>query len=725
MSSDSAILMAALEYCADGYTVIPVPYRQKAPLIKGWSERTIKDFDESEYCNQTNIGIVLGDASNGLVDIDLDCPEALAIAHRFLPSTGRIFGRKSKPKSHWLYQVENCGKSKKYEYEGTLVEYRANGAQTVFPPSTNPTGEVIQFDVKDELSLVATEELLSSAGRLAAACLLAKHWHEGQRHQPALALAGSLLNAGWTVEETKHFIASICIAAGDDDIADKMKAVDTTYQNKLEGQPIAGTPKLAELLDTKIVSKMREWLGISNELVPVRTQLPALVAVKGIEETFTDSALSDVFVSQCKEKACFCPDYNKWMVWDKKRWCIDDRRAVTLLIENLNRQAFRDFLTVARPYEIQNAAKCLHSGRINSIADLSKGKMIVQKKELDADLWLFNCNNGVLNLRTGQLLPHDPSLKLSYISPVDYDPKAQCPKFLEFLDQIMMNRKGLVDFLQRAAGYSLTGNTREHCFFILNGNGRNGKSTFVDVLRYIMGDYAGSLHSQSLLAQKYDGIPNDLAALSGRRFVCASEINENKRLDEAKIKMMTGGEPVNARFLNQEWFSYTPQFKIWLSTNVLPEINERNEGIWSRIHCIPFDRFFSPEERDMDLKEKLIAEAPGILNWMLHGCLEWQSTGLKPPAEVLASTQRYREDMDYLSAFFAEHIIIEPQGEVTKAALYEEFSKWYDSSWPGDSVMPKKNGFGRLIGKRNIEECRDTKGNKCWKGIRLKGPALH
>ncbi len=719
LNSTNPIQMGALKYHTDGYTVIPIPYGNKAPIIRGWPERTTEDFDETEYANQTNIGIVLGDASGGLVDIDLDCEEALAIADRFLPDTRMIFGRTSKPKSHWIYRVEKCVNSKKYEYEGTLVEYRANGSQTVFPPSQHPDSENIRFDVEEQPSAISNEALLSAVGKLAAACLLAKYWHEKQRHQPALALAGSLLNAGWTEEETKHFIESVCIAAGDDDISDRMKAVETTYQNKQEGKPITGTPKLAEMLDNKVVSKVREWLGISNEVVVIRPQLPTLLGETGIEEAFTDSALSDEFASQYNNTVRFCPDYNKWMIWDGKCWRIDDRRGVTLLIEGINRQKVRDFTTVARHNEIQYAAKCLHSSRIHSIADLSKGKMILQKKELDSNLWLFNCNNGVLDLRTGRLLPHDPSLKLSYISPVDYDPQAQCPKFLEFLHQIMMDRKDIVNFLQRAAGYSMTGSTGEHCFFILNGNGRNGKSTLVDVLRHIMGDYAGSLPSQSLLAQKYDGIPNDLAALSGRRFVCASEINEHKRLDEAKIKMMTGGEQITARFLNKEWFSYNPQFKIWLSTNVLPEINERNEGIWSRIHCIPFDRFFRPEERDMDLKEKLIAEAPGILSWMLHGCLEWQSTGLNPPAEVLASTKRYREDMDYLSAFFEARIVVDPQGEITKSALYEAFSNWHDSSWEGDTAAPKQNSFGRQIAKKNIEEGRDKKGNRCWKGIRL------
>lgn len=707
------ILTEAGKYHQKGFTIIPVPFGEKAPALKGWQNRTTESFNEDEFTGEMNVGIVLGEASHNIVDIDLDCEEAVRIADRILPETNMMFGRESNPRSHRIYRVNKCGKSKKYECDGTLVEYRANGSQTIFPPSTH-SGEVVRFDLSGEPATVDNDLLLLSMGRLAAASLLAQHWHESKRHAPALALAGALVNAGWEQDNVKHFIESVCIAAGDNDVDDRMKAVDTTYQNKISGQKITGLPTLADFLGERVVEKIVEWLGI-----PTIAKKPINEASKGtVEEIFTDSNLSDEFVKQHGHTIKFCPDYNKWLTWNGKHWAVDDSRKVTLLIEKMNREIVSEFIKTARSYDAQIASRYLQAGRINSIAELSKGKMILLKKELDADGWLFNCQNGVLNLQTGKLMPHAPSFNLSYISPVKYDPKAQCPKFLEFLDQIMKGRKSLVDFIQRAAGYSLTGSTREHCFFILNGNGRNGKSTLVDVLRHISGDYAGSLPSHSLLAQKYEGIPNDLASITGKRFVCASEISERKRLDEAKIKSMTGGEPVNARFLNKEWFAYTPQFKIWLSTNELPEIHERNEGIWSRIHCVPFDRYFEEEERDTELKEKLIAEADGILNWILHGCMEWQSTGLTPPQEVLNSTKSYRNDMDYMSAFIAEHVEASPETELKKADLYRCFLDWYSNAWDTSSSIPKQNSFGRELSRRGYVETRG-KGGRCWKGIKL------
>ena len=262
------------------------------------------------------------------------------------------------------------------------------------------------------------------------------------------------------------------------------------------------------------------------------------------------------------------------------------------------------------------------------------------------------------------------------LAPVEFYPEAKCPTFIGFLHRILGGDEELIGFLQRAIGYSLTGDTGEQVLFVLNGTGANGKSTLIRVLQELLGEYGQQTPMETLMVTKSTGVPNDIARLEGARFVAAVEAESGQRLAEAKLKQLTGGDRLAARFLYGEHFEFTPVCKLWLATNKLPEVRGTDEGIWRRFRVIPFNVTIPEAERDRSLPEKLRAELPGILNWALAGCLDWQRNGLCPPAKITDATKAYRDDMDGVAQFVGDCCVMDREADVTVKALYDNYVEW-------------------------------------------------
>jgi putative DNA primase/helicase len=294
-----------------------------------------------------------------------------------------------------------------------------------------------------------------------------------------------------------------------------------------------------------------------------------------------------------------------------------------------------------------HALKSESARAIHSALDLaqSEAKIVVHTDSLDTDPLLLNVNTGTIDLRTGHQHPHDRGDLITKLAPIDYDPHAKAPAWQAFLDRVLEGDQALAELLRRAVGYSLTGTTGEQVLFILHGAGANGKSTFLEILRALHGDY-GQQAPPELLVDRRNIIPNDVARLPGVRCLAAAESGEGGRLNESLVKSLTGGDTVAARFMRGEWFEFTPQFTPWLATNHKPTIRGTDEGIWRRIRLIPFNVTIPPDQRDPDLPAKLRAELPGILNWALEGCLAWQADGLTNPAAVEEATAEYRAEQD-------------------------------------------------------------------------------
>jgi len=416
---------------------------------------------------------------------------------------------------------------------------------------------------------------------------------------------------------------------------------------------------------------------------------------------------------------------DKFFIWSGSRWMIDTSNT----IYKLAKSTLRRLMTEAESLDTKEdtaledmknkfksfAVKSENDSRIRAMVNQLKSQPEIMLGECDSDLYLLNLRNGTLDLRTGKLENHNKSDYITRIIDLEYDEKADCPNWLEFLDKVFMGDRDTIDFVQRSVGYSLTGSQKEQCFYMLYGNGANGKTTFLNTIKMIMGEYSDSLKASSLMTRQFDdGARGDLAKLHGKRFVCASELNEGQYFDESLLKCLTGGESIPVRYLYAEEFNLKPMFKIWLSTNERPRIRGTDLGIWRRVRLIPFLYTFKEDERDKDFLERcILPELPGILNWAVKGCLKWQKEGINIPGKSLAETEDYRDEMDVVQRFLDETCIIGDIYTIKVGDLYQRFCTWCSKSGdrPGTSIK-----FGKKLKGKGYVQYKD-KLARYWKRI--------
>nr|MDQ2694643.1 phage/plasmid primase, P4 family [Pseudomonadota bacterium] len=356
--------------------------------------------------------------------------------------------------------------------------------------------------------------------------------------------------------------------------------------------------------------------------------------------------------------------------------------------------------------------------RIEAALSLAGSFLDIDVTALDQGKWLLNCQNGTLDLRTRKLRPHRRSDFITRCVPVAYDPSATCPTWEAFLDRIFDNRESLVRFQQKALGYSLTGDTREKCIFILYGpKGDNGKSTLLQAISTLLARYATEAAPELLMARKSERHPTEIADLHGARLVTALETGKRRSLNENLVKQMTGcGDKLKGRYMRQDFFEFYPEFKLFLATNHKPVIRGTDNAIWNRIRLIPFEVSIPKAEQDKNLPAKLQAELPGILNWAVEGCRLWLAEGMEPPEEVENATTGYREEMDVLAGFLADHCFIGEKATASAKDLYETYCKWCETN---GEVPETQRSFGMSLTERGFERYRNNGMN--WKGIGLKG----
>jgi len=303
---------------------------------------------------------------------------------------------------------------------------------------------------------------------------------------------------------------------------------------------------------------------------------------------------------------------------------------------------------------------------------------------------------------------------ITKMAPVEYIPSAKCPLWLSFLDRIFAGNKDLINFVQRAVGYSITGITTEQCLFFLYGTGANGKSTFLKVIQEILGDYAQQADFTTFTTKTGESVRNDLARMKGARFIAAIETGDDKRFEEVLIKQITGGDRITSRFLYQEYFEYTPTYKIWIAGNHRPVIRGTDDAIWRRIRLIPFTVKIPEREQDQNLVEKLLEEKSGILNWMIQGCRQWQIQGLKPPAEVKQAVENYRSEMDPIAGFIESACVVSPNIKVRSSQLFEAYSKWCTNN-KEESISQKE--FRVRMQEKEFTNKRGHGGFYYWYGV--------
>jgi putative DNA primase/helicase len=422
--------------------------------------------------------------------------------------------------------------------------------------------------------------------------------------------------------------------------------------------------------------------------------------------------------------------WGRWLVWTDTHWRRDDlgvvERYAQHVVESLHMDAALEEDPGVRRALAKHALDSDSARAIRGLLTLARSQygIPVAPEDLDRDAWLLNCLNGTLDLRTGTLRPHRREDFITRLVPVAYDPAAACTTFEAFLDRIFAGRDRLISFVQRMAGYSLTGETREQCFFVLHGPGANGKSTLVGALMGLFDAYAAQMAAETLLMRRGDValVLNDLSTLEGKRLVAAVESDMGRRLAEALVKQLTGGDRLKVRRLYADAYEIAPTFKLWLSTNHKPTIGGRDLAIWRRVRLVPFNVTIPLDEQDPCLAEKLEAERPGILAWAVRGCLQWQRDGLGPPEEVRHATASYRAEEDALADFLVERCWMAPEARGTVADLYSAYGAWAKDS--GETPMSKRD-FCHGLDERGFPPGQDRTHAKARVrlGVRLRTPA--
>jgi len=445
--------------------------------------------------------------------------------------------------------------------------------------------------------------------------------------------------------------------------------------------------------------------------------------VDGVVER-TDIGRARLFISQHGPELRYCKPWQTWLHYDGARWNRDDVLAVRALAEKTVQGIAVDAANIsdskARAGALDYARRCCSQRTLDAMLKLAEHQAAVKPDIFDTDPWLLNVRNGTINLRAGELRPHNPDDLITQLAPVDYDPGAECPLWLNFLGDIMDNNAGLIDYLQRIAGYALTGDVREHKLFVLYGTGSNGKSTFVNTLLHVVGDYSVQTEPELLLLARSEKHPTGLTDLRGARLAVSAEIESGRKLAEVLVKQLTGGDRITARRMWENFSEFDPTHKLLVSTNHKPVITGTDHAIWRRIALIPFTVTIPDEAQDKTLPEKLLAEAPGILNWCLQGCVGWQLHGLVEPNEVKVATDAYKSEQDILGDFLDECCETGSRKTVTSRELRRVYELWCERN--GETPL-KTTGFGRRLTERGLKKQRSGQA-RSWVGIGLRNDTL-
>ncbi|MPZ49034.1 MAG: hypothetical protein GEU75_06965 [Dehalococcoidia bacterium] len=419
----------------------------------------------------------------------------------------------------------------------------------------------------------------------------------------------------------------------------------------------------------------------------------------------TDSGNAELFTQLYGDQVRFDRRRKRWLIWDEHHWSDDLDGTIHRLAKEAVRQRYfaataLDDLT-ERGLQARFAVSSENRQRLDAMLALAQSELPISDAgdAWDKDPWLLGVNNGVLDLRIGEVMDGLPSQRITNFTPIGFDPAAECPRWLQFLDEVFGSDRELIEFIRKAVGHSLTGDISEQCVFICHGAGSNGKSVFLAILRALAGGYACNAPFSAFELSNRTSIPNDLAALAGKRLVTSSETNDGTRLNEARFKALTGGDPVTARFLNAEFFTYIPELKLWLAVNHRPRVDDLSYGFWRRVRLIPFTRTFMADQ-DKSLTVKLTRELPGILAWALHGCLAWQQEGLAPPTAVRSATENYRTDSDPLSQFLDDCCTVHADAQTGATEIYRAYLRWASEQGMKESEKLTSTKFGTQLASR-------------------------
>src|SRR5215211_7069457 len=687
----------AVEYRRRGWSPIPIKERSKEPnlleLQPYLNRKATKE--ELDTWRWSGVGIVTGPISGVLV-LDVDGPEGEAElqkhGHPATPMARTASGGMHLYFKHPEHHVRTGIRV------APGLDVKASGGYVVAPPSVGPNGCAYEWIISPQEEELADPpgwlmDLLERSRSKGPAPPVGEHIPPGKRNDTLASLAGSMRRRGMGQGEI-------------------LGALRVTNEQRCQ-------PPLDDEEVEKIAASMARYEPAGDEAHLSLNGHGGARPPRGYN--LTDLGNAERFVAQHGKNVRYCYPWRKSLIWTGSRWQRDEAGRVHRLAKETVRSIYRE----ASEEEDEDRRKALakharaseSETRIRAMVELAKSEIPTSPDALDVDAMLLNVLNGTVDLRTGELRSHSREDLITKIAPIEYDPDAAAPMWEVFLERVLPS-EDLRGFVQRAAGYSATGDTSEQCMFIHHGLGANGKSTFQETITAALGDYAMRTPTETLLVKRTGGVPNDVARLKGARFVTASETEEGRRLAESLVKDLTGHDTISARFMWAEWFDFKPTHALHLSTNHKPEIRGTDPAIWRRIRLIPWAVTIPPGEQDRRLAEKLRSELPGVLAWIVHGCLAWQCKGLQAPEEVRRATRAYRAEMDVLAAFLADCCVRDEDETAFAGELWGAWKRWCEET--GEQAGSQKR-FGGRLAERGFLNHRDSKtGRKVWSGLSLR-----
>lgn len=713
---------------------IPVPKGSKAPILDGWQslKLTLDDLPRL-FANGCNLGGLLGPISGDVVDVDLDCDEAVLLASVFLPPTGAIFGRRQRPGSHRLYRISNGSpNTQRWEHpvrrgqghKAVFVELRAGGAQTLFPGSVHPSGDVYTWQQHDPPALVEAGDLLECLQNLASACLLAQEWpDQGLRHEAANALIGVLVRAGWDDATIERYVGAVTLAGGDNQWAQRGGAnIRTTRGHVEKNERATGRPRLMAVVGARVVKVALSWMQVRESY------------------RHSDYGNAERLVAAHGDDLRYCAPVEKWYVWAGTRWQEDELLGVNQCAKATVREIYADAALENDPDKrmalVKWALKSESAGKLSAMVGLAQDEpgIPIRPRDWNAKATVLNCQNGTLDLEKLVLQGHVKEDLLSYVAGAPYDPEARDARWDAFLDSALPD-PDLRSWVQKAVGYTATGSTREKKFFFCYGPTDAGKTTFLEAIRAALGDYAIGTAFSTWLIQRAEGVRNDLAKLAGRRIIISVEASKDKTINSELVKDFTGGDTITARFLFHEDFDFVPQGTLWWAANDQPRIRDDDEAFWNRMRTIPFVVRYSKAQQDADVRafgcsakewfERDLGAKTAVLAWIIEGLRRWQIEGLGECAAVTMATSAYRTSMDLFARFLEERCTLDPalwvrsgahRGRVSRAELNGAYTHWCRQARVGRPLSERD--VAKRLRDAGISEYKHA-GERGWDGIEL------
>lgn len=663
-----------------------------------------------------NIGIATGEVS-GIVVLDVDGQKGFsALAGRALPTTPSVTTGRVDGGTHFYFAHPGGRVKNSVGKLGTGLDIRGDGGYVIAPPSRHKSGNVYQWGESLDTPLAELPKwILTKIDEASSGFDNSQDGEiieKGGRDVYLTSLAGSMRKRG--MPESAIFAALWATnnercspPLSEEDIKRIAHSIGTRAYDSQNTPNIAYT-----ILDSAL-----------GDVVPSEDCRAA---------PHTDVGNAEAFVSLYGDRFRYDHTRKRWLVWPvggsawledeneaHKRGFIATLRARYFLANSIEDDAERDALE-------KWARKCESGQYIATSLRVAQSmtNIATQATQYDTDPYLLNFLNGTLNLRDLVFSEPRQSDYLTRRCPIEFDLSATAPEWEKFISVVFRGNQELIDYVQRALGYCLTGDTKEHAFFIAYGGGANGKSTLLTTLGRVLGNYSTVTAFRTFDADNRNEYGNDLAALRGTRFVAAIESEQNKRLAEARVKMVTGGDKISCRYLYGEFFEMLPQFKVWLAVNHKPIIRGTDNGIWRRIHLIPFTQTFGdkpgelPMNKDMELI--LARELPGIMNWLINGYLAWKRDGLRPPASVVEATREYRAESDYVAQWLELRCDTTDAGAKLKAIEgYQDFRQYLtDIGETQERNIPSLKVWGTGMADKGFQKSREVSGF-FYEGIRL------